>query len=718
MNCPPSFKGKLFLFEWPYLDLDGKILGYTARYEMNGQKDVIPFFKKQDSTFGPGAADSPRPLFGLNYLASGDQNQTVYIVEGEKCAVALQSIGFLAVTSSGGCKAANATDWKPLSGRIRIILVPDNDEAGMQYVQDVAAILAALEEPPGLFLMTIPDMSPGGDVVDWIYSKLSDLTSWDGYQPVPESEKDMLANDFQKLIDTFAVPVQDAWKFTNKSEKIGTWPDPISLDAAPLPPWPKEVFPPEVQCFVEGLSQATETPVELASMIVLAVLAAAVQGKFQICVKNGYFEPLALWTCVALPPGTRKTAIFTSSTEPLRKWEQDKRKSMEESIKKAESEHKTFSARIAKLRQKASGKDGAEFEKLLEQINRLEMQLPEIPKAPQIWCADITPENLGTVMSDNHEKMAILSDEGGIFEIMAGRYSKGVPNLDIFLQSHAGAPVRVNRGSRPPVFMQNPTLTMGLAIQPDVVRGLFSKPGFHGRGLLGRFLFAVPPSNLGFRTGSTPSLFGGVKISYSEIITATLNLPLNVGPDGISTQYTLTLEKEALDLWNQYWGIVEKKMRDDGQFANLSDWAGKLPGAVARIAGCLHVAKHAMGCPWDHHINEDTMEAAIRLGEVLEAHALAAFDLMGADPAIENARIVLKWLIRKGELHFTFRDCHYSHKNRFRRADELEPALEILTERHFIRPHAQKDKVAYRPSRVFEVNPAIIENNQTGENYA
>jgi hypothetical protein len=136
-----------------------------------------------------------------------------------------------------------------------------------------------------------------------------------------------------------------------------------------------------------------------------------------------------------------------------------------------------------------------------QDIRDLEAALPEVPKAPQAWTADVTPENLAVIMSDNNEAMALLSDEAGIFEnIGGGRYSKGVPNLDVFLQGHAGSPIRVNRGSRSPILMQNPALTLGFTPQPEVVRGLTDNPGFRGRGLLARFIYTVPPCSLGFRT--------------------------------------------------------------------------------------------------------------------------------------------------------------------------------------------------------------------------
>ena len=103
-------------------------------------------------------------------------------------------------------------------------------------------------------------------------------------------------------------------------------------------------------------------------------------------------------------------------------------------------------------------------------------------------------------MAEQGEKAAALSSEGGIFDIMGGRYSRGMPNLDIFLQGHAGDAVRVERRSREPVYMDEPALTMGLSPQPEILRGLVDKPGFRGRGLLARFLYLIPKSTLGYRT--------------------------------------------------------------------------------------------------------------------------------------------------------------------------------------------------------------------------
>ena len=69
----------------------------------------------------------------------------------------------------------------------------------------------------------------------------------------------------------------------------------------------------------------------------------------------------------------------------------------------------------------------------------------------------------------------------------------------VFLRGHAGDDLRVDRVNRPPEHVERPALTMAVVVQPEVIAGLASKPGFRGRGLLGRILFSLPFSLIGYR---------------------------------------------------------------------------------------------------------------------------------------------------------------------------------------------------------------------------
>lgn len=77
-------------------------------------------------------------LYNLDKLAQANDKETLYIVEGEKCADALTKCGLLATTSHTGSKKHipfTDTDKKALQKFSDIVFIPDNDEKGSEYLE-------------------------------------------------------------------------------------------------------------------------------------------------------------------------------------------------------------------------------------------------------------------------------------------------------------------------------------------------------------------------------------------------------------------------------------------------------------------------------------------------------------------------------------------------------------------------------------------------------
>lgn len=501
--------------------------------------------------------------------------------------------------------------------------------------------------------------------------------------------------------------VEPDWAPSTSIAPVDTdWGKIVPLDEFQLAKLPETLFPSWAGRFVHALSEATETPIELAAMMALSTISTSVGKKFKVQMKPGYQEPLNIWTCSALDSGNRKTAVVNECPNPILEWERGKAQELAPLIKEANSKRKSEEAIIASLRARLGKAKSEDRLQIMSEITELEAKLTEVPKLPRLWSADITPEKLGVVMYDNGESLALISDEGGIFDIMAGRYSRGIPNLDIFLQGHAGSSVRVDRGSRPTVQMLSPALTIGLSPQPCVLRGLANIQGFRGRGLLARFLFSLPKSTIGDRTGKTQPVPDEIKSEYCRGIRSLLDIDPGKDDEGFQITYSLRLSAEAYSHWEEFSRDIEHRMKDSGDLSQITDWAGKLPGAVARIAGLFHCADHAHSQPWAIDISAETMLRALRFSDVLISNALAVFGLMGIDETIEKARKILRWIKKEGRSMFTQRDCHYALKSSFQRVNQLCPALDVLIERYYIRPLKQ-ESVPHRPSKVFEVNPTL-----------
>ncbi|EMF50604.1 hypothetical protein SBD_8168 [Streptomyces bottropensis ATCC 25435] len=215
--------------------------------------------------------------------------------------------------------------------------------------------------------------------------------------------------------------------------------------------------------------------------------------------------------------------------------------------------------------------------------------------------------------------------------IIAGRYS-GAPNMEVFLKGHAGDRLRVNRQTRRE-YIDAPALTIGLAVQPDVLRDIGKVKGFEGRGLLARFLYSLPVSTVGEREIITATVPETTAATYTaRVIDLTLSLAEWTDPAVIQ------LSPEADAALITYQKRIEPQLKArDGTLGHISNWAGKLAGATARMAALLHLAEH-LGEGYAHPVPEATMRAAIELGEYYTAHALAVFDVMGADPVLGRAR--------------------------------------------------------------------------------
>lgn len=109
--------------------------------------------------------DAGTKLYNLHRLAKYP-NETVYLVEGEKCVDALTQLRLLA-TTSGGAQSAEKADWQILVGR-EVVIWPDHDQAGLQYAIDALAKLSALNVTVTQIDIDQLNLLVKGDCVDWL----------------------------------------------------------------------------------------------------------------------------------------------------------------------------------------------------------------------------------------------------------------------------------------------------------------------------------------------------------------------------------------------------------------------------------------------------------------------------------------------------------------------------------------------------------------------
>ena len=155
---------------------------------------------------------------------------------------------------------------------------------------------------------------------------------------------------------------------------------------------------------------------------------------------------------------------------------------------------------------------------------------------------------------------------------------------------------------------------------------------------------------------------------------------------------------------------VEPRLAPGGAWAHIVDWGSKYTGAVVRIAGLLHLAEHLRD-GWGKSVDADTIERAAMIGGYYAAHALAAFDDMGADQATRNARLVLAWIERTTTTAFTKRELFRAVQSaQVKTMADLDPAISVLETHGYLRqldPPAPKRAGGRPPSPSYLVHPEV-----------
>jgi hypothetical protein len=481
------------------------------------------------------------------------------------------------------------------------------------------------------------------------------------------------------------------------------WPALVPLDAPALPAFPLEALPPPFRDYASALAESVQVPADLPAMLMLTVGGATIAKHVYIQANSEWREPTNLYTVVALPPANRKSAIFNAVTAPLEHIEKLLTQEACEKAKETRRQREIQEAALETVRREAVKATAAGDSLAYKRVVEMEDDLPPLPHVPRILADDVSPEKLATLLAENDGRIAIQSPEGGLFEQMGGRYNNNIPNLDVYLKGHSGDNLRVDRVNRKTEFIKKPALTIGLTVQPDVLNGLVKKPGFRGRGLLARFLYSVPESLVGRRQVVTPAINPHVRIAYENSIRRVYQQAASLGS---SHHVVLTLSQTAKSHFRKFCEDLELTLGPGGALEPTSDWGGKLSGQTLRIAAILHIYERG-NVQGNMEISESTIHNAILIAMYLREHALAAFDLMGADPELDKARRIIQWFQGKHLSQFSAREAFQALKGQFQQMRFLTSALDVLVERGYLRCIQVEKQVRHgRPSSpVHEVNP-------------
>jgi replicative DNA helicase len=471
------------------------------------------------------------------------------------------------------------------------------------------------------------------------------------------------------------------------------WEDPTPLGMGPrdLPEFPVDVLPQWMAEHVQAVADDIQVPVDLPATIALAALAAAT-SRFVEVDADGWVTYTNLYLVVASPPGQGKSPVFTAMTNCLEELQADIAAKLGPDIARAE-----LAKRVSEKQSRKAEEKGDIDEAWIHYQAAMNV---EIPKPPRLIADDATPEALTSLLADNQARMAVMSSEGGVFDLMTGKYSDRA-NLEVFLKAWSGDTIQVDRIHREAEYVRKPALTIGLTVQPMVIQRLANKPELAGRGLTARFMYSLPPSNVGTRDMTRRR----AKRSAQQKVYDAALIDLYSRMSAYSTPGRISLSDADVDRFFAWRDSIEKRRGEGGDLHGMAEWTTKLEASVLRLTGLLHLAYGGA-----HHgvIDAGMLELALVVGDYWIQHAFAVHDLWGTDDTLAGARMILGWLSREGVETFTASDVQKKLRSHFDRIKDVVEPIGLLVERGWIRPMFEGPlEVGKRgsPSKRFATHP-------------
>lgn len=676
-----------------YTDEHGEPMYWRIRAKhANGEKWIRPM-KREGHGFAMGEPEFPngKPLYRLHRIAA-DTASTVWIVEGEQKAEALEKRGLLA-TTSGGAKSAGSTDWRILARRDCVIW-PDNDDAGRQYSDDVCAILAGLGATFSIVDASALGLPAKGDAVDWLAERPN------------AAGRDIVALPRLSAVPLFAnAPATDS----------EAWPEPKPLpDALPtVPAFEYAMLPDSLRAWIADTSERVQCPPDFVAVAAMVALGAVVGRKIGIRPKrrDDWFELPNLWCVIVGNPSMMKSPAMKEAMRPINRL-------AAQAFEEYELEAADFRKRqaLAKLQRKAS--EAAVLKALRKggtaASDALAGDDKEAEPQPRRYVVnDTSVEALGEILRFNLNGVLTFRDElVGLLKSLDKEGNEGARSF--YLTGWSGKDSytfdRIGRGLN--LRIEACCLSVLGSIQPavigDYLREAVNEGG--GDGLVSRFGMLVWPDQVAEwrnvdRWPDTPAREAAADV-FARLDTLD---PLAIGATGEEGEIPcLRFDDSALELFTQWRTELEMRLRRGEDHPAIEAHLTKYRKLVPALSLLIHLADNGGA-----EIGEQALLKALAWAEYLEAHARRAY------ASVTNAQAQGAWAllrrIRKGDIAddagkpldvFLARDVYRRGWSHLGTSERFYEAANLLCDFDYLREEvAASGPKGGAPKQAYRVNP-------------
>ncbi len=226
-------------------------------------------------------------------------------------------------------------------------------------------------------------------------------------------------------------------------------------------------------------------------------------------------------------------------------------------------------------------------------------------------------------------------------------------------------------------------MSICLACQPYVFDSMINNSAFSGSGLIARFVYCFPVSNIGTRKYDTQAVPEAVSDNYQKLIYKLLGTKFTYHDE---KELYLHFDGKAYNEFVQYYNdYIEPQLITDMAFCK--DWGGKFHGLILRLCGIIHCVKCALtdADPIENRVGIDTFCNAIEIAGYFREQAIYAYSLGDIDLGIVKAERVLNKIRSKGIREIRQNDLYKLCRcTLFKNAADFGETMDMLEEYSYI----------------------------------
>lgn len=725
-----------------YTDGDGVPVATVFRYDKSdksAKKEFRPFCHYCHRWHAPDL----RPLYYADALK--ETTGPVVIVEGEKCADALNGLGILVTTVFGSSGGIGKADFSPLRDR-GVIIWPDNDEPGAKFADQVALSLREIGAASVRIVQvndaTLREVSQNGartytytlrkgwdaadaindgwaraDVLQFIKNAESLKASealrvpgrirsvWNalkGGDPLKDREalKDVPLKgvDAFKEDGPFKEPANDSLKL--KAPEWGE-PDMSVLNPRPKPPeFPTQLFGPFWSKWISSQAESKSAPVDYVGATLLVSASTAIGNARRVSPWEGWTEPPHLWAALVGNPSSGKSPAMDPVMDLIRKVEADEAEGHADALRQFEAD--VIAANYVRDQWEKDVKTAAKegYPAPLKPEAAME---PLKPHRPRLRVSDATLESLMSLLSQLPKGVLMTRDELAGWIGSFNRYAGGEGGDRAFwLEAWGGRSYTVDRVKNgQAITIPHLSIAVLGGIQPDKLASALLKGDDDG--LTARFMYFWPDP--------VPLERPQDVLEGEEALKALRALHgLEMGTDehGNAFPVTVPLSEEAAAFFHE-WRIKHRNGEPEGA---LLSWWGKMPGVCLRLALTFEGLWNVADGKGVGQVCKQAVEAAtVMIDDYLKPMASRAFGDAALTDKERNAAILATWILKNRPNEINSREISRGAATpKLRKAEDILSAFETLERAMWIRAKQQQaGKIAGRHKMDYKINPSLID---------